>query len=110
VNAGFLPWRAMMISYVVRLRSDALAEGCLVGEIEAVASRQRRSIASIDQIAAFVSETVQAQVRAAAGARCQAEDDPVTLDFPEAAALQDSRWAGGAGRAGGAGEPGEPGT
>ncbi len=59
----------MLISYVVRLRSDALADGRFVGEIEAVTSRQRRSIRNIDQLAAFVLATMAVQVASKETAR-----------------------------------------
>lgn len=59
----------MVISYVVRLRPDALADGRFVGEIEAVTSQQRRSIRTIDQMAAFILATMPGQVSAASTAR-----------------------------------------
>jgi hypothetical protein len=59
----------MLISYVVRLRSDALTDGRFVGEIEAVTSRQRRSIRNIDQLAAFVLSTMAVQVASKETAR-----------------------------------------
>lgn len=59
----------MLISYVVRLRSDALADGRFVGEIEAVTSRQRRSIRNIDQLATFVLATMGVQVASKETAR-----------------------------------------
>lgn len=59
----------MLISYVVRLRSDALADGRFVGEVEAVTSRQRRSIRNIDQLAAFVLATMAVQVASKETAR-----------------------------------------
>lgn len=48
----------MVISYVLRLRTDALFEGCFVGEVEEVASGRRRRIASMEQLAAFVRSTM----------------------------------------------------
>lgn len=59
----------MLISYVVRLRSDALSDGRFVGEVEAVTSRQRRSIRNIDQLAAFVLATMAVQVASKETAR-----------------------------------------
>jgi hypothetical protein len=59
----------MLISYVVRLRSDALSDGRFVGEIEAVTSRQRRSIRNIEQLAAFVLATMAVQVSSKETAR-----------------------------------------
>jgi hypothetical protein len=47
----------MSISYVLRLRSDALADGRFVGEIEAVSDAQRQVVRTIDQMAAFILET-----------------------------------------------------
>jgi hypothetical protein len=58
----------MLISYVVRLRSDDLVGGRFVGEIEAVTSRQRVPIRTIDQVAAFILETMPTQVRVAGAA------------------------------------------
>ncbi len=52
----------MLISYIVRLRSDALTEGRLVGEIEAVATRARTLVRSVDQVASFVLATAADQV------------------------------------------------
>ncbi|MGH9110395.1 MAG: hypothetical protein ACRDY3_13230 [Acidimicrobiales bacterium] len=51
----------MLISYVVRLRPDALAGGRFVGEIEAVATRQRAFVRSLDQVAGFILQTVPAE-------------------------------------------------
>jgi hypothetical protein len=59
----------MLISYVVRLRSDALVDGRFVGEVEAVTSRQRRSIRNIDQLASFVLATMAGQVASKETAR-----------------------------------------
>ena len=64
----------MVISYVLRLRPDALAEGRFVGEVEAVTSRQRSSIRTIEQLAAFIVATMPKQVTAAAMARQLAEE------------------------------------
>lgn len=54
----------MLISYVLRLRPDALADGRFVGEIEAVTTRQRRSVRTVDQVAAFILQTTPEQVEA----------------------------------------------
>jgi hypothetical protein len=51
----------MSISYVLRLRSDALADGRFVGEIEAVSDAQRQVVRTIDQMAAFILETGRSQ-------------------------------------------------
>ena len=63
----------MLISYVLRLRPDALADGRFVGEIEAVTSRQRTLVRTVDQVAAFVLATMPDQVVANVAAR---ERDP----------------------------------
>ncbi|MGH9087469.1 MAG: hypothetical protein ACRDYZ_05070 [Acidimicrobiales bacterium] len=54
----------MLISYVLRLRPDALADGRFVGEIEAVTTRRRRSVRSVDQVASFVLQTTPTEVDA----------------------------------------------
>lgn len=59
----------MLISYVLRLRPDALADGRFVGEIEAVTSRQRSLVRNVDQLAAFVLATMPDQVVANVAAR-----------------------------------------
>jgi len=65
----------MVISYVLRLRPDALAGGRFVGEIEAVTSRQRASIRTVEQMSAFILATLPGQVTAAVSARRLAGDD-----------------------------------
>ena len=70
----------MVISYVLRLRPDALADGRFVGEIEAVTSRQRTSIRTIDQMATFILATMPGQVTATVAARHGAADDADGLD------------------------------
>jgi hypothetical protein len=67
----------MVISYVLRLRPDALVDGRFVGEVEAVTSRQRRRISTIDQMAAFIISTMGSQVSATTTARLVATDDDV---------------------------------
>lgn len=47
----------MFISYVVRLRADALERGRFSGEIEGVATGQRFSVGSFEQLGAFIMET-----------------------------------------------------
>lgn len=68
---------AMVISYVVRLRPDALADGRFVGEVEAVTSRQRTRIRTLEQLAAFILATMPTQVSSSSAARQLAteEDD-----------------------------------
>lgn len=85
----------MVISYVLRLRPDALADGRFVGEIEAVASRQRRSIRTVEQMSKFILATMAGQVTAAASARRLADgglddglDDEVQ-DFPAVIGVED---------------------
>jgi len=70
------PYRAhMLISYVLRLRPDALADGRFVGEIEAVTSRQRSLVRNVDQVAAFVLATMPDQVVASVAARDREPED-----------------------------------
>lgn len=76
----------MVISYVLRLRPDTLADGRFVGEVEAVTSRQRRRISTIDQMAAFILSTMVSQVSATATARQVAIDDDA--DGPDLGALR----------------------
>jgi hypothetical protein len=59
----------MVISYVVRLRPDALADGRFVGEVEAVTSQERTSIRTLDQMAAFILATMPGQVCSGSTAR-----------------------------------------
>lgn len=66
----------MVISYVVRLRPDALADGRFVGEIEAVTSRERASVRSLDQMAAFILATTPGQVCSGSTARQLVTDGP----------------------------------
>jgi hypothetical protein len=70
----------MVISYVLRLRPDALADGRFVGEIEAVTSRQRTSIRTMDQMATFILATMPGQVTATVAARHEAADDADAAD------------------------------
>jgi hypothetical protein len=65
----------MLISYVLRLRPDALADGRFVGEIEAVTSRQRSLVRNVDQVAAFVLSTMPDQVVANVAAREREPED-----------------------------------
>ncbi len=72
----------MVISYVLRVRPDALTEGCFVGEIEAVASQERARFRSVDQMKAFVLTTMDDQVCSGSTARQRAVvgDDESRLD------------------------------
>ena len=47
----------MLISYVLRLRSDELAAGRVVGEVEAVANGHRFVVRSLDQLLAFLIDS-----------------------------------------------------
>lgn len=58
----------MFISYVIRLRADELDRGRLVGEIEGVATGQRFTVRSSEQLLAFVMETGSSEQRAACAA------------------------------------------
>lgn len=78
MDTGWTPpaYRAgMLISYVLRLRPDALADGRFVGEIEAVTSRQRSLVRTVDQVAAFVLATMPDQVVANVAARDREPED-----------------------------------
>jgi hypothetical protein len=59
----------MVISYVLRLRPDALADGRFVGEIEAVTSQDRARIRTLDQMTTFILATVERQVCSGSTAR-----------------------------------------
>lgn len=90
----------MHISYIVRLRSEALAEGRFVGEVEAVTSRQRQRIRNIEQFTAFVRATMASQTASKQTAREIALevdlDDTITAGhaYPSrrGGALPDPRW------------------
>lgn len=66
--------RNMVISYVLRLRSDALDEGSFSGELEAVTTRERIAVSSFEQIADFIFATAASQVRAGEDARRRDRD------------------------------------
>jgi hypothetical protein len=48
----------MFVSYVLRVRPEGVTDGRFAGEIEAVATGQRFAVRSIDELVAFVLETV----------------------------------------------------
>lgn len=73
----------MVISYVLRLRPDELADGRFIGEVEAVTSRQRRHIRTIDQMVAFILATLASQVAATTTAACVAIDEEPDPDSHE---------------------------
>jgi len=67
--------RSMFVSYVLRVRPQSVAEGRLVGEIEAVATGQRYAVRSLDQLMAFVLETVRDEQVLAQAARSGQQDE-----------------------------------
>jgi len=52
----------MFVSYVLRVRPEGVREGRFAGEIEAVATGQRFAVRSIDELVAFVLETVREEM------------------------------------------------
>lgn len=48
----------MFVSYVLRVRPESLREGRFTGEVEAVTTGQRYAVRSLDQLLAFVLETM----------------------------------------------------
>jgi hypothetical protein len=48
----------MFVSYVLRVRPEGVRDGRFAGEIEAVATGQRFAVRSVDELVAFVLETV----------------------------------------------------
>lgn len=82
----------MVISYVLRLRPDALADGRFVGEIEAVSSQERTRIRTLDQMALFILDTVDSQVCSGSTARLLALEAPGEDD------AGDGPFGGGPGR------------
>jgi hypothetical protein len=54
----FLSVLVMFVSYVLRVRPEGVREGHFAGEIEAVATGQRFAVRSVDELVAFVLETV----------------------------------------------------
>lgn len=47
----------MLLSYVLRLRSEFLADRRLVGEVENVASGECRAVGSVEEVVSFCVET-----------------------------------------------------
>lgn len=72
----------MFVSYVVRLRAAELKHGSFAGEVVAVASGRRYGIASIEQMAAFLSATC-ADEEAIARRPLALEDDHPALGSEE---------------------------
>jgi len=52
----------MFVSYVLRVRPENLSKERFVGEVEAVGTGQRYAVRSIDQVMAFVLETMRDEV------------------------------------------------
>jgi hypothetical protein len=48
----------VIVSYVLRVRPEGLRDGSFTGELEAVATGQRFRVRSVDELVAFVLETV----------------------------------------------------
>jgi len=48
----------MFVSYVLRVRPESLRDGRFTGEVEAVATGQRYAVRSLDELLAFVLETM----------------------------------------------------
>ncbi|MGH8988816.1 MAG: hypothetical protein ACRDXC_09515 [Acidimicrobiales bacterium] len=65
----------MVISYVLRLRPDSLADGSFVGEIEAVSSQERTRIRTLEQMTTFILSTLESQVCSGSTARQLATED-----------------------------------
>jgi hypothetical protein len=65
----------MFVSYVLRVRPEGLKEGRLTGEVEAVATGQRFAVRSVDELMAFVLETVGEEMVLARSARSGQEPE-----------------------------------
>jgi len=48
----------MFVSYVLRVRPEGVRDGRFSGEVEAVATGQRFAVRSVEELVAFVLETV----------------------------------------------------
>lgn len=59
----------MVISYVLRVRPESLDQGRVVGEVEAVASGQRYTVRSFEQVLSFLAETAADEVLRTRAAR-----------------------------------------
>ena len=71
----------MFVSYVLRLRSNYLAEGKFVGEVEGVATGLRLPVRSAEELVAFVLETTRSEEAAAINGAL-ALDEAMALDVP----------------------------
>lgn len=69
----------MFVSYVVRLQASELERGRIAGEVEGVASGRRFTVASIDQLAAFMIGAVTREQRLARQAATNLEELPYEL-------------------------------
>jgi hypothetical protein len=67
----------VLVPYILRLRSNYLAQGKFVGEVEGVATGQRIPIQSVEQLIAFVLETTGAEEAAARQGAFALEDAEV---------------------------------
>lgn len=67
----------MFVSYVVRLRAPELARGSFAGEIEGVATGHRYKVSSLEQVAAFITQTFPEEQSAARNAVEQFDESSV---------------------------------
>jgi hypothetical protein len=58
VDSGSVPFLIVFVSYVLRVRPEGLQDGRFSGEVEAVATGQRFAVRSLDELLAFVVETM----------------------------------------------------
>jgi hypothetical protein len=65
----------MFVSYVLRVRPESLREGRFTGEVEAVATSQRYAVRSLDELLAFVLETMDEEMTLARTARSGQETE-----------------------------------
>lgn len=59
MDSDSVAFSPVIVSYVLRVRPDRLSDGRFRGEVEAVATGQRFSVRSLDELLAIVLETVQ---------------------------------------------------
>ena len=59
----------MFVSYVLRVRPESLKDGRFTGEVEAVATGQRYAVRSLDELLAFVLETMGEEMTLSRAAR-----------------------------------------
>lgn len=65
----------MFVSYVLRVRPEGVREGRFSGEVEAVATGQRFVVRSVDELVAFVLETVGEEMMLSRTGRAGQEPD-----------------------------------